>query len=153
MILFYQIPSYLSESLKALFYQGISPVKCSNSMHFPLFLALQARIREFEPSVFGRINFFLLSLHFALLVIMLSLPALKLPFLHGKKERIFCKVLQWIREMFTDICLYVFKTLPFCKMWQLLLFVFCLFLTFRYLKGTPENILKFFPYLMSHRLS
>lgn len=37
-----QIPVYLLNPLKALYFQGISPILCSNLMYFPLFLPLRA---------------------------------------------------------------------------------------------------------------
>lgn len=42
----YQIPVYLSNPLKVLCFQGISPVLYSNLMYFPLFLPLRAETRE-----------------------------------------------------------------------------------------------------------
>ena len=37
---------YLLNPLKALYFQGVSPVLCANLMYFPLFLPLQAETRE-----------------------------------------------------------------------------------------------------------
>ena len=41
-----QIPIYLLNPLKTLYFQGISPILCSNLMCFPLFLPLRAETRE-----------------------------------------------------------------------------------------------------------
>ena len=41
-----QIPVYLLNPLKTLYFQGISPILCSNLMYFPLFLPLRAETRE-----------------------------------------------------------------------------------------------------------
>ena len=41
-----QIPIYLLNPLKTLYFQGISPILCSNLMYFPLFLPLRAETRE-----------------------------------------------------------------------------------------------------------
>ena len=41
-----QIPVYLLNPLKTLYFQGISPILCSNLMCFPLFLPLRAETRE-----------------------------------------------------------------------------------------------------------
>ena len=40
------IPIYLLNPLKTLYFQGISPILCSNLMYFPLFLPLRAETRE-----------------------------------------------------------------------------------------------------------
>lgn len=37
---------YLLNPLKTLYFQGISPILCSNLMYFPLFLPLRAETRE-----------------------------------------------------------------------------------------------------------
>ena len=41
-----QIQVYLLNPLKTLYFQGISPILCSNLMCFPLFLPLRAETRE-----------------------------------------------------------------------------------------------------------
>ena len=41
-----QIRIYLLNPLKTLYFQGISPILCSNLMYFPLFLPLRAETRE-----------------------------------------------------------------------------------------------------------
>ena len=41
-----QIPVYLLNPLKTLYFQGILPILCSNLMYFPLFLPLRAETRE-----------------------------------------------------------------------------------------------------------
>ena len=41
-----QIQIYLLNPLKTLYFQGISPILCSNLMYFPLFLPLRAETRE-----------------------------------------------------------------------------------------------------------
>lgn len=41
-----KIPVYLFNPLKTLYFQGVSPIKCSNLMYFPLFLPLRAKTRE-----------------------------------------------------------------------------------------------------------
>ena len=41
-----QIPLYLLNPLKTLYFQGVSPVLCYSLMYFPLFLPLRAETRE-----------------------------------------------------------------------------------------------------------
>lgn len=41
-----KIRIYLLNPLKTLYFQGISPILCSNLMYFPLFLPLRAETRE-----------------------------------------------------------------------------------------------------------
>ena len=45
-IIHLQIQVYLLNPLKTLYFQGISPILCSNLMYFPLFLPLRAETRE-----------------------------------------------------------------------------------------------------------